>query len=68
MGNKDFNVNKKFKVKNQKTQIFEKRINELNKFIVDLEFDNRQLRMEVNFLYCKLEHKPPTKEDYETNF
>ena len=65
MGNKDFNVNKKFKEKNQKTQLFEKRINELNKFIVDLEFDNRQLRMEVNFLYLKLQQKPPTKEDYE---
>jgi len=68
MGNKDFNANKKLKEKPQDTQIFEKRINELNKFIVDLEFDNRQLRMEINFLYCKLEHQPPTKEGYETNF
>ncbi|MBC8061442.1 MAG: hypothetical protein H7Y18_12365 [Clostridiaceae bacterium] len=68
MGNKDFNIEKKIKVKIGKAQITEKRINELNKLIVDLEFDNRQLRMEVNFLYCKLQQKPPTKEDYETNF
>jgi len=68
MGNKDFNINKKVKVKIGRTPIRDKTINELNKFIVDLEFDNRQLRMDVNFLYCKLEQKTPTKEDYKTNF
>ena len=68
MGNKDFNIKKNFKVKIGKPQITDKRINELNKFIVDLEFDNRQLRMEVNFLYCKLQQKPPAKEDYEICF
>ena len=66
MGSKDSNTKKIFKAKKQNTRILEERINELNKFIVDLEFDNRQLRMEVNFLYCKLQQKPPTKEDYET--
>jgi len=68
MGNKDFNIKKEFKEETKKVQAFQKRINELNKFIVDLEFDNRQLRMEVNFLYCKLEQKAPTKEDYEVCF
>lgn len=68
MGNKDFNIKKKLKIKIGKPQINDKRINELNKFIVDLEFDNRQLRMEVNFLYSKLDQKSPTKEDYETCF
>ena len=68
MGNKDSNIKKKLKVKIRKHQITDKKINELNKFIVDLEFDNRQLRMEINFLYSKLDQKPPTKEDYETCF
>jgi hypothetical protein len=47
---------------------YKKRINKLNRFIVDLEFDNRQLRMEINFLYTKLSQKPPTAEDYESQF
>lgn len=68
MGNKDFNIKRNFKENTQKTKILDKRISELNKFIVDLEFDNRQLRMEVNFLYCKLQQKPPGKEDYEICF
>ena len=68
MGNKDFNIKKKLKIKIEKPRINDKRINELNKFIVDLEFDNRQLRMEINFLYSKLDQKSPTKEDYKTCF
>ena len=68
MGNKDFNIKKKLKIKIAKPQINYKRIDELNKFIVDLEFDNRQLRMEINFLYSKLDQKFPTKEDYKTCF
>jgi hypothetical protein len=44
---------------------YNNRINKLNRFIVDLEFDNRQLRMEICFLYTKLSQKPPTAEDYE---
>jgi hypothetical protein len=68
MDSKDSNMKNIFKEKKTNTKILKKRINELNKFIVDLEFDNRQLRMEVNFLYCKLQQKPPTKEDYETCF
>ena len=68
MGNKDFNIKKKLKIKIEKPQINDKRINELNRFIVDLEFDNRQLRMEINFLYSKLDQKSPTREDYETCF
>lgn len=47
---------------------YKNRIDKLNKFIVDLEFDNRQLRMEILFLYTKLSQKPPTAEDYEAPF
>ena len=47
---------------------YKNRIDKLNKFIVDLEFDNRQLRMEILFLYTKLSQEPPTAEDYEAPF
>ena len=57
MENKKYNSNE-----------YKNRINKLNRFIVDLEFDNRQLRMEINFLYTKLSQKPPTAEDYEVPF
>jgi hypothetical protein len=57
MENKKYNSNE-----------YKKRINKLNRFIVDLEFDNRQLRMEISFLYTKLSQKLPTAEDYERQF
>jgi hypothetical protein len=57
MENKKYNSNE-----------YRNRINKLNRFIVDLEFDNRQLRMEINFLYTKLSQKPPTAKDYESQF
>lgn len=44
------------------------RISRLNEFIVDLEFDNRQLRMEINFLYSKLSQKSPSILDREIDF
>jgi len=47
---------------------FNNRINKLNRFIVDLEFDNRKLRMEILYLYTKLSEKTPTAEDYEAPF
>ncbi|MCB2291875.1 hypothetical protein LGK97_19425 [Clostridium sp. CS001] len=57
MENKKYNSNE-----------YKNKINKLNRFIVDLEFDNRQLRMEILFLYTKLSQKPPTAEDYEVPF
>lgn len=39
---------------------FNNRINKLNRFIVDLEFDNRRLRMEILYIYTKLSEEPPT--------
>lgn len=65
MGNKNY----KNKPENiTETQKLKRRIHELNNFIVDLEFDNRQLRMEIAFLYSKLSQKPPTAEEYEIPF
>jgi uncharacterized coiled-coil protein SlyX len=58
MGNKKYNNDNEHKNK----------IDKLNRFIVDLEFDNRQLRMEINFLYTKLSQKTPTAKDYENPF
>lgn len=58
MGNKKYNNDNESKNK----------IDKLNRFIVDLEFDNRQLRMEINFLYTKLSQRTPTAEDYENPF
>ncbi|MGH4117880.1 hypothetical protein [Clostridium sp.] len=61
MGNKKYNDDTN--CKNYKSKI-----DKLNRFIVDLEFDNRQLRMEINFLYTKLSQEMPTAEDYENPF
>jgi predicted nucleic acid-binding Zn-ribbon protein len=64
-------ANKNYKKKTEymtEAQKLKRRINELNNFIVDLEFDNRQLRMEITFLYSKLEQKVPTAEEYEIPF
>jgi uncharacterized coiled-coil protein SlyX len=47
---------------------YKNKIEKLNRFIVELEFDNRQLRMEINFLYTKLSQEMPTAEDYENPF
>jgi hypothetical protein len=58
MGNKKYSNDSEYKNK----------IDKLNRFIVDLEFDNRQLRMEINFLYTKLSQEMPTAEDYENPF
>jgi len=57
MENKKYNSNE-----------YKNKIDKLNRFIVDLEFDNRQLRMEINFLYTKLSQRLPTAEDYESPF
>lgn len=65
MGNKNYK-NKQENI--TEVQTLRRRINELNNFIVDLEFDNRQLRMEITFLYSKLDQKMPTAEEYETPF
>ena len=48
----------------EEIQKLKKRITELHKLIVEFEFDNRLLRMEVAFLYSKLEQKMEVKEDY----
>jgi len=56
--------NKKYTSDNE----YNNKIDKLNRFIVDLEFDNRQLRMEILFLYTKLSQKPYTEEDYEAPF
>jgi uncharacterized coiled-coil protein SlyX len=64
-------ANKNYKKKTEymtEAQKLKRTINELNNFIVDLEFDNRQLRMEITFLYSKLEQKVPTAEEYEIPF
>jgi hypothetical protein len=64
-------ANKNYKKKTEcmtEVQKLKRRINELNNFIVDLGFDNRQLRMEITFLYSKLEQKVPTAEEYEIPF
>ena len=47
---------------------YKNKIEKLNRFIVELEFDNRQLRMEINFLYTKLSQKLPSEEDYDNSF
>ena len=57
MENKKYNSNE-----------YKNKIDKLNRFIVDLVFDNRQLRMEINFLYTKLSQRLPTAEDYESPF
>jgi hypothetical protein len=58
MGNKKYNNDNDYKNK----------IDKLNRFIIDLEFDNRQLGMEITFLYTKLSQKSPTEEYHENSF
>lgn len=69
MGNKNYkkgNTNEKNTENMKEIEKLKRRITELNRLIVEFEFDNRNLRMEITFLFNKLEHQPPTEEDYES--
>ena len=69
MSNKSYkreNINEKSVENRKEIEKLRKRVTELNKLIVEFEFDNRHLRMEVTFLYSKLERKLVAKEDYES--